>query len=673
MNKILKQILSVFIISLLSLTACNPLSDNNIPRSDQIVPDYTVSITGFTADDLVVEYGNSTLLRWNIKDSLNKVDKVFIDNGIGAKKAVSGSVQVTPKASTVYTLSVYVDGKVLYEKSAIITVITADGSEVKEAPGEEICDDEIDNDLDGKNNCDDADCAEFEACIQENNEKIYEFSSVDYQSEVTEGDLVTVSWESNFNNVEAASTSIELDRVYYDADGSIEFIAPLGEITIYLHGEGDNGHIETKEVIINSSEKEPFSAQVKFKVLPSRHLIPGQPYQIVWDVQDASYCNMDGFESCHRTESNNASHSLSSHTLTVTDLFGNVKEITIPLTISQIEDKSSTNGHNDLVDVVYTSTKGQYYLITKTAVLFYDSKATEDNPKVIVDGEKLESDILSFAVNSSSAFDDKYFIGTKKGIFKKSDDETDPQIIIGTYDNEGNEYYHVTELVVTESKILAAGSGQLGMASKIFEIKKDDSGLYGYTSHRFYNVDRSEIHNVYDFSQNPTDKNDVLIVTDTGAFITRDGGSNFESAGTISGSDIKSTWQLDGNLLVWSNNQIKEFNFETGSLATASTVGTVNNVIYFYKKTSTYFVLTAQGLKIKFSNQNQDTFLSTLFGDHDYKVIIEDYGVTESSETDYGTMVRTRYAFGSLFLDNSGNIKYMGFGGGFVPIFMVNN
>lgn len=672
MIKLPKQILSAFIITLLFVTSCNPLSDNNINRPEDVTADYTVSITGFTIDDTVVELGSSTVLRWEVKDQNLKVDQVFIDNGLGVQKALSGSKQVTPQKTTTYTLSVYVDGKVLYEKAARVTVITADGTEVKEAPGEEICDDDIDNDLDGKNNCDDADCAEFEACL--NQEVIRKFDSVEIVTEQPQiGQPVTITWESNFELVTLGSPSISTEGTFAASD-SFEFTPSVEttRITVYGHDLYGIRDSKTIEVVALPVEGIPeFDDEtVTFTVSPSPYLIQGQKYTIYWDVKDALHCDMQGEEGCvNRSIETEATPGALQHSLEVEDVHGNIKTFTIDLVVSQIHSDKQSLDLSDVVDIQYTKEFGKYYIVTKSAVLFYDINGTEDNPKTIVEASQLEGEILSFAINKSSTFEDKYFIGTTHGVFKKKDDDSDPMLIVKNYDNDGFVWYHSAEIIVTSSKILLAGHGQDGVTSRIFEILKhsDDDG---YRSQRFYISSISE-HHVTDIVKSHYSNDRFTIISDKGIYLTGDGGQTFTALSLGNTNHIvKGQYVNRVRMTLWSDTQIYTYTSETNSILENNDFPPLANIRSVFCLNDYYcFSISDEGFMAytKASDQ-QGAFMVDALGGADYKFMVRANGVkdTYDFETEEGEIEeRTRviHSQGLYLIDENFGFNYFGYGG----------
>lgn len=604
-----------FATSILSI-AC----DSNIPRADQLTADYSISIAKFTADDSVLALGNSTILKWEVEDDNGTVDYVYISPDIGTV-ATSGSKQVTPQQSTTYTLTVYVNNEPTVTQSRQVTVQTADGNEVITPPADEICDDTTDNDLDGKVDCEDDDCVEFEACVVA--PVTYGFTVSPTASNTTPivHEEVTIHWESNYDKVTLNDTAelFGTDEFTFIVDASGIYTFTFKGFAEGVLKEEVSLEIVATEVVEETPE---FSAIIEsFSISPTSKLIFGQPYEISWQVTNAAYVSMDSYESNRDTVSFTANAD-TSHRLEVIDENGltSTRQINV--------DVSSFIGNSKYIEgtinqIIAGPTASEFYLLTSTGVYktldYLAGEATQ-----VVTAEEVVGTISAFAVKDAT-----YFIGTDQGLFVKEAEVTRQ---VGT--TAGTQTY--TSIVVTKNgRILAGTDHQLHEV--IADVAVDETDVVDDDGYRIERVTvLGSTVNVKKLFLNPEKKRQVFAVTDGGVYFSTDNGHNFVLKSDSGEGIVDGYWFENGEALIWSEHNVFIWNADTESFTELRDLQVSEaNINFVVEQSGRYFIAASSGVYASFTAQDGKTILfkTNLTTNTDY--VLAGISSTFSGNTQY--------------------------------------
>lgn len=561
----------VTVILSLALIAC----DNNIPKSDEITPDTSVSISEFTVDPSTLTQGESAILSWNVADENDTVSYCFISPDVGTV-AESGTKQVTPLKSTTFTLTTYVNNEAHSARSLQITVLDAEGSEVTEVTETEVCDDEADNDFDELVDCDDDDCAAEDACAVEK-EVVYELTyTVDPDpaaAQILMGDSVTVAWESNYAQTKLVDEAGVESSKEYTATGTYSFLVPTVEaeettITLTIKGYNDYGVFAGEQEVKFTATAQPvsdepvYSASVDIDVDPNKtEFLYGQSFTYSWDITSdfshvyLTYAGSDNGEekSYSGEESGRGYVSVDKATsdwefsLDVVDINGVAK--TTPYTknlhINKFGTGPASGVMSDIVQFVPTNAEGFFLFLTKSKIFGttdYGNSLVE-YPITGVEGEFTGLDIRGNTV----------YLGTKNGLYVallSTEGSTFTQIV-GICDNctvsISAIYPTATErngaqtiIVGTEMALYEVYKG----SAEEIEAKKCDSGYTMYNEYcvEIHKLDTAHIDeedyaaashdgdpvNFLAFIPKQNSSQKAILLTEShGAFLTEDSGETF--------------------------------------------------------------------------------------------------------------------------------------------------
>lgn len=579
----------ILLALLCALQAC----DSNIPRAEDLTPDYSITAI-LTVDDPVVELGKSTFLRWEINDEEGKVTAVQISPEPGGVATSGGSVNVTPNQPTMYTLKVYSGTDVITVKTRQVEVVTADGTVVTSPPETEICDDGIDNDLDGSMDCNDLDdCAQDDICVPE--EKVWEFTVEPHvtSDDFSEGAEVTIEWDSTYSRIE-----IDGDLQGQRQGSGKEVLSNLqpGDYTYIFLPYAENTLHETVEVsfTIEADQPSAFHGQLlEFIATPNEGLIHGQKYNVRWKVKGARDVNMDG--------ATGGSVDLFAegdvtHTLNATDSIFENETYAWHLSVSVAEfggkQDIKINGDSldgKIQDLIYDDKLGAYYLITKNAI--YHTPDGFTNLQLIIHiSETLEvsgaeeDQFHSFAVTNGS----EYWVGTDSGLYRKIGDEV--KSMGSTFGEDA-----IIALAATRDKKLI-----MGTKTKLYRAEPtDDADVY-----QFIDIDLNddESYSYKKILHNPKSINEILVFVTVsgsprGAYYSNDSGQTFAPKGTSSGNIKDASW-VDGKLLAWTDHVIKGWNADSQTFTVINSNMTIDNtnINYVVYQSGRYFIATNDGV-----------------------------------------------------------------------------
>lgn len=575
--------------------------DSNIPKESELTADYSISIAKFTADDSVVNLGDSTILRWEIEDDNGQIDYAYISPDIGTVAAGGGSKQITPTKSTTYTLTAYVGDEAVVTQSRQITVMAPDGSEVAEPVEDEVCDDTTDNDLDTLADCDDDDCAEFEACIvveepEEDPEFVYEYALVSQSpADATIGDLVTITWTTN---AAYAQVFNDTTKVRTPDDFSYTFTAEetLTDIDLYMYNE-NGGLIKVETVSVTASEIPGFSADVAFSVSPSS-VIYGQPYTVSWTVTDALTVKLDGVTSgSSGSDSISEATDSASHTLTVTDLYQNTEKFSRSVTVNKFKGSAISGLSGDIIQFVPTFDDDEFYFLTSSKI-YYSSDSGNSISETITPGH---GDNKALFVNSNGTL----FLATTDGVYKASKDAKSSFVLLSSSGGaQINALYAPSDSTVyvgTNRQLfkvfLTTGTCSTGAVTAV-----EGEGDYCLESHKDFDNRKSDSQwnsaplDFVTFVPKLNGTNVVVaIAKDGGAYNTyrsTNGGASFTELGLGAQKGYHRS-NADGYL--WNEDTVWLFDSESGSYKVLSLDSDIEHINFVAKISDKIFITTDTG------------------------------------------------------------------------------
>ena len=659
-----KLLVLITIISSLALIAC----DSNIPRSEEIVTDTSISISSFTVDSATLEQGSSAILAWDVSDDNDRVSYCYISPDVGTV-AESGTKQVTPNQSTTYTLTTYVDNESHSSRSIQITVIGPDGSEVVDYSDPEICDDEAeaDEDGDGLANCDDDDCSAEPHC--EEDEVIeYELTlSVDPDSsdpdvDVLIGDFVTVSWDSNYSETRLVDETGTVSEKPYSSSGTYSFAISeentsaetveedgsiytvyTASVTVYGYNEygvyQDEHSVSVSATAVPVTEEPDYSGRVSIFAEPYQsEIIYGQKFTFSWEASNYSsvYMVYSGYDddiqmSYSGGESGQGSvivdRATSSWSFDIYITDENYIERGTPYSTDFNINKFDTGPVSDLGSVkqlVPTGTDGTFYVVTADKI-----KKTEDYGNTFTDVEvkaaeetTLEGEYTGLGVSSSH-----FYLGTKNGLYMSA--------------AGGGEFTQISEIcdgctvsisaIYPSSTVNGEESVIIGTEMALYKIYKASSseidGEACSAGYRMTNEYCAKIHKLDDSHQSEDDyanathggdpvnfikfvpklnssSKAMLITQNHGTFYTEDSGATF-SQHNITATD--GYWKSGSEGFLWNkeNNQAWRVNDgDFGQFSISDSHASVRDINFINKVGTHLFVATDNG--IFFHNNSSD-------------------------------------------------------------------
>lgn len=569
--------------------------DKNIARPEELAQLTSVSISELSVGDDTLIIGESTTISWSVTDSDDIVQAVEITPDIGTVTK-SDTRQITPSATTVYTLNVYSGGEVVKSRSVSVKVLDESGDEIEDVDAsvseipetETSCTDGEDNDEDGDVDCDDSECSEDEACV----EPTYEFTSTSHTpQEPLIGDTITVSWVSTFDKVIVYEDGV-LDPKIYGAEDSYEFTADA-ETEIVLQGLVGGGIYDSASLEITATEEpvSDFSEDVEvldFSASPSQTLIYGQPYTVSWDVENASDVKMDN-NTEHSGYDEYTAYESTTHTLDITDASGITDERELPITVSAFE---STGGviDSDITKMVAYPNDETIYFISDSKIYSYDYDLGSQS-EITTSG--INGTIHSIAANS-----EKIFIGTTQGVYVKASGDSSFTEIATTGGT----------LTVTALSILGDGAVLAGTDEMLYvlpECEEDEDDGYcvqlmsfaGRHSKSDYNADEV---NFIQFIKNPSDSSHIIAITNAGVYESTDDGTSFSNQ-VLSVTNITGGyWDENGGYL-WTSSDVYKW---TGStFAKDATLSKTSNIKFVSKSGDYTFIATTSGVQASYNGE----------------------------------------------------------------------
>lgn len=666
----LKNQLATILLAFIALTAM--ACDKNIAREEDIAQLSSVSIGELSVGSDTIVVGDGTTITWSVSDDEGMVESITISPDIG-QVANSGTKSISPTASTLYTLDVFVDGEIGKSRSVYVTVLDASGNEIaEETPAESTptaetaCDDATDEDADGATDCDDSDCAADTACGAE---VVYAFSSVDVSpgTAVTVGDTVTIAWQSNFEGLRVYVDG-ETDHVSYNAESySISFTpTEASTTTVLLAGLVDGDEIEQyAPIVITATDPVTYSydAVVSFTVNPYSNLIYGEPYILEWSVNNADSVALDGSPDESGRSEKTATGS-TSHTLTVVDTHGNEKSYTKSITTAKFGSSGSfLSGAPS--DIVATATDGEYFLVTSSAV-YQSADYLETVTAIATKGQNgLGGDIKSFAKSE----DGRIYVGTSNGLYYRpaADSSDDFVMIASTTDEDGNDT-DVTGIITQGSdKNLVFTTEHIMFAIVPCEDWPDghcldEKTFEGRTSKEEYLDDKMDF---YGIVVNGEDADNAWLFTSAGVYETTNAGDDFED--TALPDDVESGfWTNKNEGLIWTDSSVYKVEEDDGTLSyeKIEELDNMDGINFAVESGGRYFVATDNGVAATYDNDavgngrfwtNLTESTSILVGWNNKSV-----STTEDEDSDSGTFSLAKVTAKAITTVNgvSGSTEY---------------
>lgn len=624
----------VCLVLAIFLSACSVFSDDNYATTAELSESNLIEIPSFTVDESVITKGESIILDWSVNDEdpTYDIDYVTITPNVG-NVAQSGSEQVTPTASTTYTLAVYVKGTISGEavtgelaraRMLQIIVLDAAGVEIEEEPEAEVCNDGEDNDRDILTDCDDDDCAEDSACADV--EVTYGFTSYSVSPDAPEiGEEVTLSWESNCDLVTSdgfSGTKSGTDSYTFTIESDTK------EIALYCYVAG--GLKGSEKILVTATEPvtpdEPeFNARLSFKANPSTELIYGMPFCLDWSVQDASEVyfkdpNVADYEklsctggSCGGSECYDEANETHAGTyyLKVVDTQGldngNGKAVTI--TVNQF-DRGTSSGMSELIDRIPGIADGEYYFISASKI-YHTTDYGVTTPAFSVSG--LEGEYKSMAVDTEG----NLYVGTSEGLFMATVDTTIFTRIYNAYGFSINAIYPRS----TESILIGDDEMLLEVFPESRGCEYDGTTIeitngYCFLFYNFGDRDSFGEYNsnplkVYKFIAKRGGSSKVVIITNDGTFYSDDGGDNFD---TEIDPITNGIWLDSDNAYFWYNkNDHADYEdaqeshgiwyYEDGDFKELGQESFVKNIKDVFTIDGKIFVATENGIFYKYNDE----------------------------------------------------------------------
>ncbi|MFH1357861.1 MAG: hypothetical protein ABII18_12105 [bacterium] len=597
------------ILLALSLTYLASACDSNFAHPDALMTDDSIRIDYFEPELDELTVGQTTTLKWSVIDDEDKIDYCNIEPGIGPV-GETNSTDITPSQTTTYTLTVISGGKIVKQQSKIVKVYSPSGDEIVDGGGAlaETCDDGIDNDSDTFVDCDDEDCGTDAACVP--TEFIPEFSYELSSSAPLIGSSLTISWTSNYDSLELYYTQgLTDDEAYvkpYLATDSLTFTIE-GETTVFKFNayDGDDNYVGIEEITVTATVDEPtttpgWSADiVYFDVYPSPYLIQNEPYYIDWCVVDAAQVSMNtNTDHCFTWENLTAGNYDTYLLLTATDIYGNQAYREKNLYVSSFDEGSSFLSAT-ITKMIPGNTNGEFYFITSDNDVYHSTNNLDKSAIIkIVSNADLEPALdLASSVGTISAFaatnvgndNETYYIGTNKALFVKDADGFKEAVT-----SDGQTF---NSIVVTQNGTVLAGATKNFGTIHAATDEADNDG-WATTLVKFETYETTTPVHFYELVVNPTNRSEVMALTDKGVFYSSDNGTTFVSKPTDENA-LGGYWAQTNSLLVWSNSNVFEWKADTKSFDTKTSLKSISsNINYAVKQKNRYFLATASGVAV---------------------------------------------------------------------------
>lgn len=615
-SKILRLFLGIF--CLLAIYAC----DANMASPEDVMDDNSVSIASFTVDNSTLTSGQSAILKWAVTDEEDKVQVIKIEPDVGTI-ADSGSKQVTPDSSTTYTLDVYVDDQIATSRSLLITVLDETGNEVVTPPAAaEICDDSLDNDTDGAYDCDDEDCLDDEdACPQVQVEPTYSLSYTLTNSDdveltedirLTAGDWVNVNWTCDYDWItlegDSAVVSDEAKEQTFNCPDSYGFYTTSTEQSFNILGWVDADLKGTTEVTITADAAEvivdpELEAAINYLTASPSKVLYGMPYDISWSTEGAVIIKLNGDDQNPiDTLSVAEAKSSTTYELYVEDQYGNNTSKSTTVTVSAFAKPETSPALSDLIQMVPTKTKNEFYFVSATAI----SKSTDAGQTVAaVATSGWTGSITTFAVDKNGYF----YLGTSDGLYYSTTGSAFVQIgtagdatftaLFPRTDSDGV----IDVLVGTETTLFRAyqpsstkcddgtSPASTGFCTPAYPFA-------GRTLRGDFAADPVEF---YSFVVNLKDRDEVIAMTSEGAFLSTDEGETFPSSANMDAA-TDGYWKGNtGTLWNHDNGLLWIYDKDSGFAAT-SLDDEVSGINFALEEGDTLFVAADNGVYYKTSD-----------------------------------------------------------------------
>lgn len=601
------MVLSFIILGVFSI-GC----DTNFAKPEDLTT-LNISVGSFESSSSSVTIGDSTTLTWSVSDDDDLVNYVEISPDVGAVQ-MSGSKSVSPTVSTIYYLNVYVNDEVVRSRQISIKVYDLNDDEIVSSASTSIpeseteCTDGIDDDQDGATDCDDGDCSEDDACVVE--EETYEFYSVSVDNESPEvGDIVTVTWSSNFDIVKIDGYSES-----YEGEGSLEVEVEETSTKITLNGFYEGLFLDSETVTIEAIEPEEpeFSATIKSFTSSPRSVISGEDFTVSWSVENASVVDMDGHVTVSGALDYTAGSSNETFTLTVTDKNDLIETKNLTVYVSAFSSAGSV-GSGNVSSMTPGDDKGEFYIIGSNGVY-----KTSDYGSTF---EEISTAGTNGTISSIAEKNDVIYIGTDTGFYYRPAGSEEFVNLGATAKADGEGQQTITAIHILGSEHLLVGTDHM-----LFEVSSDFCTTDKEHGHcpqfKSFNsiTDRESAYdsptNFKAILKDPSDSNYIIAVTDQGVFHSDNKGETFTKT-SLSNSVKGISWTSSSQGFIWTDHSVYRINgqgdFE--SLSDLSVTGTEIN--YVAKKGGRYFIATTSGIYttnldgdlFKTNNANNVSFL----------------------------------------------------------------
>ncbi len=613
------KIIACLVLTSILFGAC----DANIPTEALLTPDNSVAVADFTTSESSVTLGNSVLLSWEleIEDGV-KVDFITIEPDGGQSTSASGSVQVTPSETTQYTLTAFVNNEAAASRSLTITVITADGDEVVEAPDAEDCTDNEDNDLDGAVDCDDSDCAESANCVETEIEYSLEtaYALADGSGgTIYIGDAVTVTWLSNYRY-----TTVTGYDGYYGATSSITVTAAAENSYTINAFDSDAQFVQSFDVTFTAGERpveedhSVFEASVSAKANPST-VIWGESFWFSYKATKAArvylkYGSYD-YQEVHE-QGDSFEFELTDYiidgsitfSLYAVDQYGNSNEsepVTLKVTPVKISDGKSSI-MSGITKMVYTYKDGEYYFISKSKIWHTVDYGKTIEPLTVsgVVGDYTtvatdKDDVLYLAVAKSVTTDSPdgtgggLYFSTDKTTFTKMDPSPYVKVI---YPRDINTVYIGTDKIWFKIYAETAATCSSGSV-KTGNYCADWGDFDGRESDADWDQEEEQINFQEIYVRQTGDKKAMLVAGDV-TYVTTDGGDSFtQISSAISGA----FWHNSHSAFAWNKSASLAYTYDSKAgafegLAISSTQYDIAGMNYITELNGHTFIATDEGI-----------------------------------------------------------------------------
>ncbi len=667
-------IANLFLCSL-AFQAC----DNNVTQPES----NNVSIASFAVEgESTITLGEAVLLKWTVDDKDGKVKEVTLSPDGGSVKATSGSKLMTPTKTTDYTLKA-VDGDTVFASRTVhVTVLSGSGNqEVVEEPTLEAdlsCVDGVDNDLDDKIDCADESCVEDPTCVIKAPEYTLTWS---VEGEKVAGDkfLIGNTVDVKFET-DAAQVYVPEQTKYYEASDTIEdLVLTSGLTNLTLQAFDSEGLLVAEELVTIDAvspytppepEEHEYNVNVAFYAVPSG-VVRGQEYQICWNIGRGAESkileSVDERENLSRSSGCNeytADDSDIDYKLTVADQYGNEKEYTTTVKVTNLE--LSTSDMSD-VKKVFAGKSGTHFVLAKGNKVF----VTENDGNSFKEQSlNVEGDIESIAQASDGSYVvttsgkmANVYVGDKlsglKNIFEVSKKATDVEYLNVVLLGNGSEDILISE----KSKVGTKYFPLITRASiKNGKCRSDSTELttgwcYSYKTENIVSGDvEQEIVNVI---RNENDPKQSIVQTDKGLYLSDNDEKFVTPDGLSNVTDISfGMWKNNYSGTIVVDNVVYDFSRteSKNDLAKLVSISLDNNIEKpkFSVGQDTYRVVATRN-EIYLDDENSQAVLLKALADGETVVhIFKSKGTVESrmtskaSEGSYGT-VRILTSEGNLY------------------------